>query len=265
MSPAVSVLTTVYNGERYLPEAVESVRRQTFTDFEHVVVDDGSTDGTAAYLQSLTDSPVRVLRRPRMGRGAALNAGLSACRADLVAILDADDVAFPARLEVQHGLMADHPEIAVLGGVCSIRTANPPPHEEQEPNVTVVRPRDLIKRTPLAHSAAMFRRSCVEAVGGYDTSRDCLFDYDLWIRLVEGGFALARTDVPIVYKRIHRGQLFERPRRLRYLATTFTERRRAVRMFGERWVDPVYPFVGFAFGLIPVRIRMSLFRLSGER
>lgn len=263
--PAVSVLTTVYNGERYLRETIDSVLGQTFTDLEHVVVDDGSTDRTSEILVGIEDERLRVVQLPRSGRGAALNAGLSECRGDLIAVLDADDVAFPARLALQSELMALHPGVDVLGGACAVHQTAPPSMVPGTfPPVRTISPREFIKRTPIAHSAVMMRKASLERIGGYDTGRQALFDYDLWIRMAVAGFSIARTDAIVVYKRIHRAQSFERRKRLRYLVATLRERRRAARLFGERPVDRLYPFVGFAYGLIPTKIRMAVFRLSGE-
>ena len=98
----------------------------------------------------------------------------------------------------------------------------------------------------------------------YDPARPWLFDLDLWIRMAEHGFVIARSDVPIAYHRIHPQQTFERRRRLGYVLAAFRERRRAARLFGERRFDSLAPFAGLLFGLIPVRTRRRMFRLAGE-
>ena len=89
----VSILMAVCNGMPYLPEAVDSIRRQTLAQWTFVIVDDGSTDGSAQYLDGLDDSRIRVLHTPNRGLGAALNRGLALCHTEFVARMDCDDVA----------------------------------------------------------------------------------------------------------------------------------------------------------------------------
>lgn len=109
-APLVTVLLAVSNGERYLEMALESVLRQTMSDLELVVVDDGSTDATPAILEGIRDSRLRVLRSAeRQGLASALNRGLDEARGRYVARLDADDVAFPHRLERQLRRKAEVP------------------------------------------------------------------------------------------------------------------------------------------------------------
>ncbi len=109
--PAVSILLPVRNEERFLPAALDSIFRQTFTDWELVAVDDGSCDATPAILAGAAqrDPRVRVLRPSARGLVPALNAGLDACRAPLVARMDADDISHPRRLELQATFLSEQP------------------------------------------------------------------------------------------------------------------------------------------------------------
>jgi glycosyltransferase involved in cell wall biosynthesis len=264
VSPAVSVLITVHDGEAHLREAIDSVLAQTLGDLELVVVDDGSTDATPQVLASIADPRLKVITRRHEGRGPALRVGLAACRAPYVAILDGDDLAYPARLEVQREAMQRRPEIAALGARCDMREPRadaPVDPALLEPRLVV--PRMLARGVPAAHSTMMLRRSALDAVGGYDASRTTLLDYDLWLRLAERGAVLARIDVPLGYHRLHPGQRFESRRRLVYVVATFRMRLRAVRRFGHP-VDAVIATAGLLFGLLPRRLRLRLFRLAGE-
>lgn len=260
----MAVLTTVRNGATFLLEAVESVLAQDFADFEYVFVDDGSTDETVQILEAVDDPRLRIVRPASRGRGAALNAGLATARAPLVAILDADDVALPGRLAVQHRLMREHPEVAALSAACLMRRGAATRPRAAAEVMRVVEPCELIRRTPIAHSATVLRRESVLALGGYSEDRSVLFDLDLWIRMAEHGLVLARIDATLVYKRLHRDQQFERRRRLAYVWATYRERRRAARLFARRRSDHALPLVGLLFGLIPTSVRTRLFRLSGE-
>src|SRR4051812_38318159 len=112
----VSVLMPVYNAGRYLAEAVDSVLTQSFRDFEFVIVDDGSTDGSAAMLDDYArqDSRVKLVRRPNTGIVGALNDGLRECRGEFVARMDADDVSLPERFEKQVAYLREHHEVVAL-------------------------------------------------------------------------------------------------------------------------------------------------------
>jgi hypothetical protein len=113
--PALTVVMTVYNGSPYVEEAVNSLLAQDFDDFELVIVDDGSTDGTAEALARRTDPRMRLVRRAHAGRVAALNHAVGLARGRYLANLDADDVALPGRLALPVRFLDDHPDVAVVG------------------------------------------------------------------------------------------------------------------------------------------------------
>ena len=206
-TPAVSVVMAVYNGEPWVKEAIDSILGQTLTDLEFVVVDDGSTDGTVPIAQARRDGRLRVVRQARGGQTAALNRGLRAARAPLLARLDADDVALPDRLERQVAFLHAHPEIGLLGTGCHeiapsgavVRTLTPPPDD------LAIR-RRLIRANPFIHSSVMFRRSAVEAAGSYDETFAVAQDYDLWLRM-SGVTRLANLPEPLVLRRLAPGRL----------------------------------------------------------
>lgn len=110
----ITVLITTYNAMPYLPRAVNSILCQSYPELEVLLVDDGSTDDTATYLDTLTDSRIRVIHAPHRGRTAALNTGLEEARHPWLAIMDADDLALPERLEVEAGFLAEHPDVCLV-------------------------------------------------------------------------------------------------------------------------------------------------------
>ena len=131
-SPAISVVLPVYNAEAYVREAVESILAQTFTDFELIIINDGSTDGSGAILRELAarDARIVLVERPNDGLVSALNDGIKIARADLIARMDADDVSMPERFALQHARMVQEPELAVLGSficVAGTDTTSPLP------------------------------------------------------------------------------------------------------------------------------------------
>jgi glycosyltransferase involved in cell wall biosynthesis len=190
-APRVTVLLPVYDAERFLAEAVESILAQGFRDFELLAIDDGSRDGSAALLDAFArrDARVRVVRRPHAGLVATLNAGLELARGELVARMDADDVALAQRLERQVARLDRDPELACIGGGFEVMDAAGrvfdrafPPCDHAE-----ILTRALTGNSPISHSAAMFRREAVRRLGGYDASARGVEDLDLWLRLAEIG------------------------------------------------------------------------------
>lgn len=201
----VSVVMAVYNGERYLREAVDSILEQTFTDFEFLIIDDGSTDGTQGILRAYEDSRIRVLvNEQNAGLTRSLNRGLQAARGEFIARQDADDVSEPERLEKQIAFLDANPEVALLGSWYSIIDTQSnyqqqirPPCEHREICW------DLLFYCPFVHSAVMLRRELVlREVGPYDESYGYSQDYDWWCRIAD---ALPVANLPeyLVRYRVH--------------------------------------------------------------
>lgn len=188
MTPRVSVVMAVRNGGPYLAEAVASVLGQSLGDLELVVVDDGSTDGTAATLDAIEDPRIVRLRNERpLGAAAARNRALEVARGEFVAIQDADDVAMRGRLEAQAAFLDAHPEY----GVCAARFTTidragvpligRPPVPSAEALVVW---RLLLFSNPVCHSTLFARRSVVRAAGPYDTALAASHDRDFVGRLL---------------------------------------------------------------------------------
>jgi hypothetical protein len=183
-APKVSVVMSVYNGEKYLREAVDSMLNQAFADFEFVVVDDGSTDDTWAILQSYDDRRIVLLRNEEnTGLTQSLNKALAVANGEFIARTDADDVSWPERLKKQVAYLDAHPEVGLLGTWVEIIG------ERGERLSVLRRPMDppfikwsLLFDNYLFHSAVMYRRSLAKKLGGYNTSRYAQ-DYDLWSRM----------------------------------------------------------------------------------
>jgi len=185
-SPKVTVLIPVYNGEKYLHGAITSILAQTFTDFELLIVDDGSTDKTVQVVGEYADPRVRLLRNPKnMGPCATRNNGLRAAKGEYVAMLDCDDIATPNRLAEQVAFLDSHPEFGLIGsfvemidfegrvfGVAFFRQTS----EEIPPT--------LLFNNCFAHSTVMARR---ELFLGEPYREDVFFseDYELWVRMVK--------------------------------------------------------------------------------
>jgi glycosyltransferase involved in cell wall biosynthesis len=182
----VSVLMCVYNGESYLREAVNSILTQTFTDFEFIIIDDGSTDSTATILAEYEPKDARLCIHHQTNQGliASLNKGLELAQGKYIARMDADDVSLPERLAKQVDFLETHPEIDVLGtGVQILDGSGNTSPTLQSPTGPDVLRWCLCFFSPITHPTVMMRRQIVKRVGGY--SPDMLYaeDYDLWRRL----------------------------------------------------------------------------------
>lgn len=208
-APAVSVLMPVYNGERFLAEAVESILGQTFADFEFVIVDDGSTDASPAILADYAsrDPRIRVVAQANAGIVAALNRGLNECRSPLVARMDADDVSLPTRLEQQVAFLTDHPKVAAVGTafrlISETGAAGP---EVRPPAAHKAIKRGLRYGNCLGHPTVMMRREAILAVGGYREFLRHAEDYDLWTRVAER-YELANLPACLLRYRVHAAQV----------------------------------------------------------
>ncbi|MBM4441159.1 MAG: glycosyltransferase [Candidatus Rokubacteria bacterium] len=185
--PRVTVLMSVYNGARWLREALDSVLGQTYRDFEFVIVDDGSTDDSAAILASVRDPRITLVRQPNQGLAAALNRGLREARGELVARQDQDDVSLPERLARQVAAMDAQPRTGLLGTQAeTIDAEGRACFVRRYPTDSLVLKWQVMFDNPFVHSSVMLRRAALDDVGGYSTDprRQPPEDYELWLRLV---------------------------------------------------------------------------------
>lgn len=206
--PEVSVTLPCRNCEASLPAALDSLLAQTLRDFEIVAVDDGSTDNTAEILKQYArrDARIRPILLPHHGVVSALNAATQACRADLVARMDADDVALPERLAVQSRRLEEHPEVGLVGcrvafGGSRERSAGYALHVDWLNRLVTFEDVSLNRfvESPFAHPSVMFRRELIDRHGGY---RDGPFpeDYEILLRWLEAGVRMEKVaDVLLVW------------------------------------------------------------------
>lgn len=184
--PTVSVVVPTYNAGRYIVEAVTSILNQDFTDFELLLIDDGSSDDTSRVVEPFAADPrVRLMRNEHnMGLIATLHRGYAECRAPLIARMDADDICDPARLGRQVVFLNHHPEVSIVGGAIRF-FGNVEPNVFQFPTQhAAIRPAMLFY-CPLAHPALMFRRELIDqGLIHYDDDFRHAEDYHLWSRLL---------------------------------------------------------------------------------
>ncbi len=202
MPPTVSVVMSVFNGERFVAEAIESILNQTFLDFEFIIIDDGSTDKTAEILARFAKADPRLVlhHHPNQGQVPSLNIGCGLARGRFIARTDADDVALPERFERQIAYLEDHPQVALLGSSITnmdemgrhLSTwALPTGNEEIRERLFELR--DI----PFCHVTLVFRTEAFRAVNGYRRAFAPAEDYDLWLRMAER-WKLANLPEPLV-------------------------------------------------------------------
>ncbi|MBD3883571.1 glycosyltransferase [Phormidium tenue FACHB-886] len=204
--PTVSALMPIYNVDRYLAAAIESILAQTWTDFELIIIDDGSTDGSGKILERYArrDERIKLSSRENRGISKTRNELLAQARGEFIAIVDGDDVSMPDRFARQVGFLRGHPNVLCVGsaldwideqdrhlGHCEM------PQTDREIQSLLVGGISM-----LHHPCTMVRRSALLQVGGYDESLVASVDLDLWLRLGELG-ELANLPDTLLRYRLH--------------------------------------------------------------
>jgi glycosyltransferase involved in cell wall biosynthesis len=199
MSPAITVLMPVYNASAYIREAIESVLQQTFGDFEFLIIDDGSTDGSVSIARQYSDPRIRILvNEQNLGISATLNKGILEAKADLIARMDADDICYPDRLLKQYEYMKAHPECGLLSSWARVIT-----HDKDVVRLEKYHRRyyyfNLNFECWIYHPTVMYRKDAVMKAGMY--SKPYSEDYDLFWKIAR--FALIdNLDEPLIDYRL---------------------------------------------------------------
>jgi len=188
--PKVSVVTSVYNGEAYLEECVESILNQTHRDLEFIILNNGSTDQTPDILNQYRDSRLQIIHQGNLGLPRSLNKGIHLSNSDLIARLDADDYSSPQRLEKQIAFMEKHANVALCGSRHKVLLGS----KIFPSMVPFIEKDEDIRKTvsyfnPLSHSTIMFRKKVFIAAGGYSDRFKYAQDYNLWVRMLALGEA----------------------------------------------------------------------------
>lgn len=200
-SETVSVIIPVFNGGSTIAGAVESVRRQTYRNYEIIVVDDGSTDNTAAVVRAFGDG-VRYVRQENCGVGAARNRGLAEARGEYVAFLDADDLWLPRKLEIQMAVLQTEPGIDAVQ--CSAYLVDDRLRVVDARRCTPTQDSCLdyllFRNLPSVGSSAVVRRARLEDLGGFATDLAAIEDWDMVCRLARHGRLRSIPDFLVLYR-----------------------------------------------------------------
>ena len=196
---------SVYNDERYVEEAITSVLKQSFSDFEFIICNDCSTDGSENIIRQFADRDNRIVyikNEKNLGLAASLNVCLTKATGEYIARMDSDDCSLSDRFEKQVRFLDENPWCAVLGGQVAYMNGKGVVYTESANPIHITK-KDVIKRVCVAHPTVMVRKSVIEEAGGYTvgplTRRT--EDYDLWCKIVEKGYHLHNLqDVVLKYR-----------------------------------------------------------------
>ena len=260
-TPKISVIMPAYNAEQYISEAIESILNQTYSNFEFIIIDDGSTDRTVEMVQSYSDPRIRFVQNEHnLGVAATLNRGLKLATGEYIARMDADDIALNNRFEIQVAFMDTHPEVTVLGtaiekfGMEHGTVLFSEHHEDLKI--------DLLFSCCFAHPSVMMRAETLRHNGfRYDPAFSRMEDYDLWDRISVNHQLSALPDVLLRY-RIHASQVTCNKTDMDFAQMRELKKRQIGRLGMEASGDGFESYVRFCEGSF-VPARDSLLSLSG--
>ena len=215
MQPRISVICTAYNAAEFIGQTIESVLDQTMDALEFIVVDDGSTDGTAEIIEAVRDPRLRLIRAPHSGIPAVgRNIAFRHSQASIIAVTDADDVSLPTRLQQQLDFLESHPQAGLVHTLSyDLVDGESTLAERQCPVEGVMSPEDaivaILHRNFIRTSSVAVRRKAFEDAGGFDEDlRLCgVEDFALWLQCYENHASFGYINEPLIKYRIHAGSL----------------------------------------------------------
>ena len=223
----ISVVMPVYNTNvPMLRRAVESILNQTFQDFELLIIDDGSTNDCAAYLDALNDPRVRILRNEtNLGITKSLNIGFRAAQGKYIARMDSDDVSLPDRFEKQFAFMEQHPDVIVCGSKTGKNGKEPPVFPQAMESMEEYRVKMLFRNPGPVHPTAFFRREkLVQHKIEYNEQLIYAQDYDMWMRIIQYGNVCVLPEA-LLYRIMHSDQISNKHREQQIRCDKITQKK----------------------------------------
>lgn len=204
--PLLSVVMPVYNGERFLNKAIESILNQSFGEFEFIIINDGSTDNSQKIIESYTDNRIKAIKKQNTGLIDTLNMGISASTGEWIARMDADDISYPTRFEEQLKFIQD--DIAVIGSqACLIDEFDNICGETRfDCENDKIRKKLGQYKSNIIHPSVIINKSMINRVGGYDPKMHVAEDYDLWLRISRIG-KIINVNKKLIGLRKHTGNI----------------------------------------------------------
>lgn len=261
----VSVIMSVRNGMPFIKDSVKSILSQTYTNWELLIVDDGSNDETLSYLTTnfKEHNKISIIKTNGVGRSRALNIAINKSTGKLLANIDADDIWFPQKLEIQVAFY----QKGYNGLLCTKSTVFF--HEIPDQNIYIKEKKNihnvtqkLLYTNPICHSSVMYPRNTIITLNGYNESLKKLVDYDLWIRMYLSKITFYCIMECLVGKRIHENQSFENKKRLAYVLDDYRMRRKFISDAKASKKFKILNFIKMIYGLLPQKLRMRLKKKS---
>lgn len=210
MHPVVSILTAVHNDDKFLASAAASVLAQTYTDFEWIIVDDGSADLTPYILKTLAEQDDRIsviTNTQNFGLTKSLNIGLAHCRGSYVARMDADDIALPNRLQKQLDFLERNPNVAACGSLgVYIDEAEKEIGPKDLPTTYETIKNKFLWNNQFIHSSLFFRKDILDNMGGYNEAFKTAQDYELMMRIA-AAYPVVNLSDRLIKWRVRRGSI----------------------------------------------------------
>lgn len=203
----ICVIIPAYNQGHYLGEAIESVLKQTYPDFELIVVDDGSTDNTREVTTHILDPRLIYIYQENRGLSAARNTGIRNSSAPYLTFLDSDDLFLPEKLELLSTCLDENPKLGLVAGQAIPIDGHGIPVGKVLDTPLPEDSTKLLEANPLHVGSVMVRRSWQEKVGFFDEALHSYEDWDMWLRLARAGCPMAYTHQPVSLYRFHRAQM----------------------------------------------------------
>lgn len=208
----ISIITTVRNGEKYILETLNNIKDQTFSNYEYIIVDDGSTDGTIGVINDFLikneNLSIKLIQSKTVGRGKALNLAVKNANYEWISIIDADDLWHNQKLEIQYEIINNHPEIDLLATKSSIFSDSKDItlSGKVDKKFSIINKNSLLYTNSISHSSVLIRKE----LASYDDTRKSQFDYELWLRIsFEQNATIAILSSTMNFHRVHVEQSFE--------------------------------------------------------
>jgi len=263
--PAVSVIIPAYNAERVLGEAIDSILAQSCADFEVIVIDDCSTDGTWALIQryAALDPRVRAYRNERnLGIAGNRNRGVDLATGTYIVWQDADDISLPGRVERQLAYMQAHPEVGIVGGYIEIFRGETVLGIRRYPADDAALRRCIFRYSPIAQPAAMVRREALRAAGEYNREYPPAEDIDMTFRIGQRYKLANIPEIVVRYRESDTSATFTRLRRMELNTLRIRWKNARSESFRMSVGDFLYNALHYlSVWVVPPRVKIRLFNL----
>ena len=264
-NPAISVIMTAYNTEKYIKEAIESILNQTFKDFEFIIVDDGSTDNTRLIIEEYAkkDRRIKILyNKKNLGIVKSLNKAIAIAKGKYIARMDSDDVSKLNRLEKQFVFMESNPKVGVCGtNFILINEKGKIIGWKSFPETNEKCKKAFFFCNPFAHNTVMLRKECFDIFGYYNNDFLYAEDLELWMRFGQK-YKLHNLQKYLVYYRVHAiNSIFKNQKQM--IKATLKARKIALKKYNYHcpfWGYPAY-FLTWFFQIMPLKFTYKTFSL----